>query len=72
MAKNTHMTHIEDLILIEGSAGIPKVIKFLKEMYTFYESPGTDEPNTIGIDITEDLTPQDVKNKVLEALEKHK
>ena len=35
MAKNTHMTHVEDLILIEGSAGSPKVIKFLKEMMHF-------------------------------------
>ena len=42
MAKNTHMTHVEDLILIEGSAGSPKVIKFLKEMMTFLSGkPGS-------------------------------
>ena len=55
-----------------GDSAPEAAIKFLKDMYTFYEGPGTDEPNTIGIEITEDLTPQDVKNKVLEALEKHK
>lgn len=42
MAKNTHMTHVEDLILIEGSAGSPKVINFLKEMMTFLSGkPGS-------------------------------
>jgi hypothetical protein len=42
MSKNTHLNHCEDLILIEGSAGSPKVIKFLKEMVTFLSGkPGS-------------------------------
>ncbi len=51
-----------------GDSAPEAIIKFLRDMHTFYEAPGKDEPNTVGVEITDDLTPQDVKNKVLEAL----
>ncbi len=30
--KNVHMEHIEDLVFNEGSAGVTKAIKFLKDL----------------------------------------
>jgi len=41
-----------------------------KSMFKMYQDAGQDEPNTIGVDMTESMTPQDVKNKIIQELEK--
>ena len=41
------------------------------EVFTLFEGPGKDEKNTYDVSITEDMTPKDVLNKVLEVLDKH-
>ena len=46
-------------------------IKWLTDMYDLYELPAEDESNTYNVDITEEMTPTDVFNKVLEVLEKN-
>ena len=49
----------------------PGAVEFLANMFNFYEGPGEGEKNTFNVDITETMTPKDVKDKVLEILEKN-
>ena len=42
------------------------LLKMLVDMYKLYEGPGSDEEGTLQLDITEDMTPTDVLNKVLD------
>jgi len=48
-----------------------EMIGLLTKMFEIYEGPGEGEPNTFNIDITVDMTPNDVKEKVMEILEKN-
>merc|ERR1712183_817564 len=43
--------------------------EFLGAMYKYYEGPGEGEKNVHNINITEDMTKDDVMNKVLEILD---
>ena len=47
------------------------MFEMFNAMFKFYEGPGDGEKNTYNIDISEDMTPNDVMNKVLEILDKH-
>ena len=49
----------------------PGALEFLAKMFDFYEGPGEGEKNTFNIDITEDMSPKDVMDKVLEILDKN-
>ena len=48
-----------------------EMIDMLTQMFEIYEGPGEGEKNTFNVDITIDMTPNDVKEKVLEILAKH-
>ena len=47
------------------------MLEMFNAMFKFYEGPGDGEKNTYNIDISENMTPNDVMNKVLEILDKH-
>ena len=49
----------------------PGALEVLSKMFEFYEGPGEGEKNTFNIDITEDMSPKDVMDKVLEILDKN-
>ena len=51
-----------------GEEGADAIIDFLTKMYQLYEGPGEGEENTFNVDITENMTREDVKQKVLEVL----
>ena len=42
-----------------------QIIKFICGIYDYYEKPEEDEKNTFNVDITENMTVDDVMNKVL-------
>ena len=44
-------------------------MEFLGNIYQFYEGPGDNEKNVYNINITENMTPDDVMNKALEILD---
>ena len=44
------------------------IAAFLAKMFQLYEGPADDEKNTLKVDITEEMTPEDVQKKVLEIL----
>ena len=39
-------------------------------LHALYELPGDNEPNTFNVDITDEMSPKDVMDKVLEISEK--
>ena len=45
-----------------------KMLEFLTGIFDLYEKPYPDEENTFNVDITEDLSMDDVLKKVLEVL----
>ena len=47
-----------------------ELVDNLSSYHKLYELPGKSEPNTFNIDITDEMTPMDVMNKVLEILGK--
>ena len=47
------------------------ILGALKKMYKLYEGPGIGEKNTYNVDITEEMSPKDVLDKVIEILEKN-
>ena len=53
-----------------GEASL-EMLDVLCEFFTLFEGPGKDEKNIYDVSITEDMTPKDVLNKVLEVLDKH-
>ena len=46
-----------------------KIVEKMNEFAKFYEGPGEGEKNTYNVDITENMAPKDVMNKVLEILD---
>lgn len=44
------------------------MIAFLRTIFKLFEGPAEDEKNTLKVDITEEMTPEDVQKKVLEVL----
>ena len=44
------------------------MITFLGNIFKLFEGPAEDEKNTLKVDITEEMTPEDVQKKVLEVL----
>ena len=46
----------------------PVAMERFGNMYQFFEGPGKDEENIYNIDVTEDMTPNDVMKKALEIL----
>ena len=51
--------------------GTEAISEMLAKMYKLYEGPGEGEKNTYNVDITENMSPKDVLNKVLEVLQKN-
>ena len=45
-----------------------KVLEMFCKMHEIYEGPGECEENTYNVEITVDMTPEDVMNKVLEII----
>ena len=52
------------------SRGDEEFIEIVESMAKMYESAGEDEKNAFNVHITEDMTPDDVAQKVLDILEK--
>ena len=46
-----------------------ELLDAMSSYHKLYELPGKNEPNTFNVDITDEMTPIDVMNKVLEILE---
>ena len=58
-------------ILARHGDNCSDIIELFNKFYEMYEGPGDGEENTYNIDITENMTPNDVMNHVLEILDKH-
>ena len=48
-----------------------ELLELFNKIFELYEGPGIGEKNTYNIDITENMTPDDVMDKVLEIVDKH-
>ena len=46
------------------------LLDMMSNLYSMYELPGKKEPNTFNVDITDEMTPKDVMDMVLELLDK--
>ena len=58
-------------ILARHGDNCSDIIELFNKFYEMYEGPGDGEENTYNIDITENMTPNDVMDQVLEILDKH-
>lgn len=64
----TKETQLKRVTARHGKEGADAIIEFLSKIYNLYEGPGEGEKNTYNIDITAEMTREDVKQKVLELL----
>ena len=55
-------------ILARHGENEENLVKILTGLYDIYELPGKNEKNTFNVDITEDMTPNDVVKKVQDIL----
>ena len=55
-------------ILARHGENEENLVKILTGLYDIYELPGENEKNTFNVDITEDMTPNDVVKKVQDIL----
>ena len=64
-------TTLERLTKRQGDGEAAKgIIDFCLKLETFYETKGLDEENTFDITITNEMTPNDVIEKILEIVDK--
>ena len=54
-----------------GEQSGDEMLEMFNAIFKFYEGPGDGEKNTYNVDISEDMTPNDVMNQVLEIFDKH-
>ena len=47
------------------------LVQMLEKFYDLFEKAGEDEPNTYNLTITEDMTVDDVMNKIFDIIDKH-
>ena len=66
----TKENQLKRVIARHGEQG-EDMFEMFTAMFKFYEGPGNGEKNTFNVDISEDMTPNDVMNKVLEILDKN-
>ena len=55
----------------DGTNSTGEILEKLIKLNKFYEKPGDGEKNTYNVDITEDMTKQDVLDSVLEILKEN-
>ena len=61
----------ERIVARQGNA-TEAIVKHLQNLYKYHEAKGCDEKNVITIEISQDMTPIDVKNEILMELENFK
>ena len=64
----TEETQLKRVIQRHGEDNADSLVEWFSKIFALYEGPGENEQNTFNIDITDEMTPEDVQAKVLEVL----